>query len=157
MYEEIQFPNEDAAFETAQERRWKREMEDSTDIIGCPACANVDLPKRCDVCYGAGELIIPKDEEVFGCEYCRESNDDLQEVESRDDEVGYYEVTVMCRACRRAPMEAEAAAEGGLIPDALLLLGVEESWLYEGSTAPSKPVGREVAGIKKEEGRAYGD
>lgn len=157
MYEEIEFQHDADAYEKAQDLRWKREMEDATDVVKCPACANVELPKRCDVCYGAGQLIVPTEAELLElCPYCGDLGEDLQEVESRDDEVGYRDVQVMCAACRREIREREAAAEGGLDPRALILLGVDESWMYEGSTAPGKPVARETGTEPKEE-RGYGD
>ncbi len=88
-------------------------------------------------------------EPIMGtCEYCGDPADDIETVESRDDETGYHEVMEMCGACRRGPKQREAEAEGGLRSNALWLLGIDYSWLYEGDGAkygggavPAKPFG----------------
>ncbi len=78
------------------------------------------------------------------CPHCGEPAGDIEEVEERDDETGYHNVLEMCGDCRREPKRREAEECGGLRPDALFLLGVDESWLYEGNSVPSKPVRRET-------------
>ncbi len=85
-------------------------------------------------------------ENVGICDYCGEPGDDIEDVESRDDETGYSEVTAMCGGCRYEIRHPQADVDDARPhPDLLLLLGVDESWLYqEGGAIPRKPVKKDV-------------
>jgi RecJ-like exonuclease len=115
--------------------------------IDCGECMGIgrhqdgDEAEMCLACEGKGKVPLydPRDK----CESCGELSDDLEVVEDRDDEVGFYETRAVCGECRREVKRQEAEFYGGgLRAGALEMLGVDEAWMYEGSTAPEKPMGR---------------
>jgi len=163
MYSEQQYMDADADFERAESRRWKREMADPVDTAVCPACADTALPKPCSLCDGEGELALPPgdlepfaDELLDRCEECGTPSENLLVVEERDDEVGYFATSALCYSCRTAGRRADAEAEGGLIPGALALLGVDENWEPLSDLPARKTPARAVV-VETEKGGVYGD
>jgi|SRR5579863_2939566 len=114
--------------------------------VKCGACNGVGGFRdggdgyECADCMGSGKIEV---ECGPLCDSCGESSDNLQTVESRDDETGYYESAELCYDCRTAGRRADAEECGGLRPDALILLGVGPDWLELDAPAPRKPVTRE--------------